>query len=206
MEWIVKSFQQYPELAIFLTLGLGYWVGNLKLGKFNLGSVTGVLLAGVLVGQMHITISPNVKSVFFIMFLFAVGYGVTAILQSTAAGIGLAVAGVPFATILFPVVFWVYSKSGAAWGTIFLVWAIFCGTFDNFLRPLLIKRGADLPLLLIFAGVIGGLIAFGVIGLFIGPVVLAVAYTLLVDWVSAGDPSDQHGEPPSTLTEAKHNA
>ena len=76
MEWIVKTFQQYPELAIFLTLALGYWVGSLKFGKFSLGAVTGVLLAGVLVGQMHITISPNVKSVFFIMFLFAVGYGV----------------------------------------------------------------------------------------------------------------------------------
>ncbi len=76
MDWVVTSFQTYPELAIFLTLGLGYWIGNLKLGKFSLGSVTGVLLAGVLVGQMHITISPHVKSVFFIMFLFAVGYGV----------------------------------------------------------------------------------------------------------------------------------
>jgi putative transport protein len=76
MEWIIKTFQGYPELAIFLTLALGYWIGALKFGKFNLGAVTGVLLAGVLVGQMHITISPNVKSVFFIMFLFAVGYGV----------------------------------------------------------------------------------------------------------------------------------
>lgn len=76
MEWIVKSFQQYPELAIFLTLALGYWIGGFKLGKFSLGSVTGVLLAGVLVGQMHITISRNVQSVFFIMFLFAVGYDV----------------------------------------------------------------------------------------------------------------------------------
>jgi putative transport protein len=76
MQWIIGSFQQYPELAIFLTLALGYWVGSLKVGKFNLGAVTGVLLAGVLVGQMQITISPNVKSVFFIMFLFAVGYGV----------------------------------------------------------------------------------------------------------------------------------
>jgi len=76
MAWIIESFRQYPELAIFLTLALGYWVGNLKVGKFSLGAVTGVLLAGVLVGQMHIAISPNVKSVFFIMFLFAVGYGV----------------------------------------------------------------------------------------------------------------------------------
>jgi len=76
MEWLVRSFQLHPELAIFLTLALGYWVGNVKLGTFSLGSVTGVLLAGVLVGQMNITISANVKSVFFIMFLFAVGYGV----------------------------------------------------------------------------------------------------------------------------------
>ena len=67
------------------------------------------------------------------------------------------------------------------------MWAVLCSVFDNVVRPLLIKRGADLPLLLIFAGVVGGLIAFGVIGLFIGPVVLAVAYTLLADWVADGE-------------------
>jgi putative transport protein len=76
MDWIVNTFRQYPELAIFLTLAIGYWAGNIKFGKFKLGAVTGVLLAGVIIGQMHITISPNVKSVFFLMFLFAVGYGV----------------------------------------------------------------------------------------------------------------------------------
>jgi len=77
-------------------------------------------------------------------------------------------------------------------GTGLLVWAIFCATFDNVVRPMLIKRGADLPLLLIFAGVIGGLIAFGVIGLFIGPVVLAVAYTLLIDWMSENEGPPQN--------------
>jgi predicted PurR-regulated permease PerM len=55
---------------------------------------------------------------------------------------------------------------------------------DNILRPILIKRGADLPLLLILLGVIGGLLAFGLLGLFLGPVILAVAYTLLQHWVS----------------------
>jgi predicted PurR-regulated permease PerM len=54
---------------------------------------------------------------------------------------------------------------------------------DNVLRPMLIQRGADLPLLLIFAGVIGGLLAFGLVGIFVGPVVLAVAYTLLQAWI-----------------------
>jgi predicted PurR-regulated permease PerM len=67
-----------------------------------------------------------------------------------------------------------------------LAWALVVGLLDNFLRPILIKRGADLPLLLIFAGVIGGLVAFGIVGIFVGPVVLAVAYTLLDDWVAAG--------------------
>ena len=140
----------------------------------------------------------------------ALGVIVTAIVQAGLAGIGLAIAGVPFTAILTVLMFvlavaqigagpvligaviWVYSKSGVAWGTVFLVWAIFCGTLDNVLRPMLIKRGADLPLLLIFAGVIGGLIAFGIIGLFIGPVVLAVAYTLLGAWVAADDSPDQH--------------
>jgi predicted PurR-regulated permease PerM len=58
---------------------------------------------------------------------------------------------------------------------------------DNVLRPVLIRMGADLPLLLIFAGVIGGLLAFGLVGIFVGPVVLAVAYTLLEAWISDGE-------------------
>jgi putative transport protein len=76
MSWLVNTLRTYPEIAIFLTLAIGFFVGNLKIGKFTLGSVTGVLLAGVLVGQARITISSNVKSVFFLMFLFAVGYSV----------------------------------------------------------------------------------------------------------------------------------
>jgi len=99
----------------------------------------------------------------------------------------LAIAQIGPAPVLIGAVIWTYSRNGVIWGTGLLVWSIFCGTFDNVVRPMLIKRGADLPQLLIFAGVIGGLIGFGVIGLFIGPVVLAVAYTLLVDWVSEAD-------------------
>ena len=85
--------------------------------------------------------------------------------------------------VLLPAVVWVYWSGDSAWGTFLLVWTLVVGTMDNFLRPLLIKKGADLPLLLIFAGVIGGLITFGVVGIFVGPVVLAVAYTLLDAWV-----------------------
>ena len=68
---------------------------------------------------------------------------------------------------------------------------------DNFLRPFLIKRGADLPLILILVGVIGGLLAMGIIGLFIGPVVLAVDYTLLDAWIKEDDqPASALVEPP----------
>ncbi|HEY4323600.1 MAG TPA: aspartate-alanine antiporter [Mucilaginibacter sp.] len=76
MDWLQQTFQKYPELAIFLALAVGFFIGKIKLGKFSLGSVTGVLLIGLVVGQMDIAISPNVKSVFFLMFLFAIGYSV----------------------------------------------------------------------------------------------------------------------------------
>jgi predicted PurR-regulated permease PerM len=72
------------------------------------------------------------------------------------------------------------------WGIFLLVWSLVVVTLDNVLRPVLIKKGADLPLLLIFAGVIGGMLGFGLIGLFIGPVVLAVTYTLLESWIADG--------------------
>lgn len=76
MHFLVDTLKEHPEIAIFLTLAVGYFIGSIKFGKFSLGPVTGVLLAGVLIGQLHITISPHVKAVFFLMFLFAVGYGV----------------------------------------------------------------------------------------------------------------------------------
>ena len=76
MSWLVETLRQNPEIAIFLALAMGFLIGGVKIGKFSLGNVTGVLLAGVLIGQLNITISPNVKSVFFLMFLFAVGYSV----------------------------------------------------------------------------------------------------------------------------------
>src|SRR5262245_65181475 len=76
MKWLFDMLRQYPEIAIFLTLALGFWVGQWRFGKFSLGVVTSTLLAGVLIGQLDISISSNVKSVFFLMFLFAVGYGV----------------------------------------------------------------------------------------------------------------------------------
>jgi predicted PurR-regulated permease PerM len=136
----------------------------------------------------------------------ALGVGVTALVQSALGGIGLAIVGIPFAglltavmlmlciaqlgpaLVLIPAVIWVYWSGDTGWGTFLLVWSVIVGTMDNFLRPMLIKLGADLPLLLILAGVIGGLFAFGLVGIFVGPVVLAVAYTLLGEWISEENP------------------
>jgi predicted PurR-regulated permease PerM len=135
----------------------------------------------------------------------ALGIVVTAIIQTSISGIGLVITGVPAAPVLtavifmlclaqvgpplvlIPAVIWLYSKDGALWGTILLVISIFAMTIDNVIRPVLIRKGADLPLVMIFAGVIGGLLTFGILGLFIGPVVLAVSYTLLESWVLGGE-------------------
>jgi putative transport protein len=76
MNFIVTTLRERPEIAIFLALAIGFWFGKFKFGSFSLGVVTSTLLAGVLIGQLNITISPHVKSTFFLMFLFAVGYSV----------------------------------------------------------------------------------------------------------------------------------
>jgi putative transport protein len=74
--WFATTLRSYPEIALFLSLAIGYYVGGFSYRGFALGAVTSTLLAAILIGQLGITISPNVKSVFFLIFLFAVGYGV----------------------------------------------------------------------------------------------------------------------------------
>lgn len=76
VDWLVTTLRSYPELAIFLALAIGFAVGPLKFAGFSLGNVTATLIAAVIIGQLGITVSPNVKAAFFIMFIFAIGYGV----------------------------------------------------------------------------------------------------------------------------------
>lgn len=132
----------------------------------------------------------------------ALGVGLTAVIQSTLAGISLTIAGAPFAGLLsmaiflcylgqigslpvmIPTIAWMYWSGQFGWATFLVVATAVIAGLDNVLSPLLIRKGVDLPILLILAGVIGGLIAYGLVGIFIGPVVLAVAYTLLNAWVA----------------------
>lgn len=138
----------------------------------------------------------------------AIGIVVTALIQSLLGGLGLWLAGIPGVMLLTAFMFlltiaqigpipvlavaagWLFWKGQMLWGFVLLVWMVVVGSIDNLVRPVLIRRGADLPMLLIFAGVLGGLVAFGVIGLFVGPVVLAVSYTLIKAWVNQAEAAE----------------
>jgi predicted PurR-regulated permease PerM len=135
----------------------------------------------------------------------ALGVVVTALVQSILGGIGMAVTGVPFpgvltalmfmlclaqigpAPVLLPAVAWMYYDERSTAATILLVISVITLMLDNFLRPALIKRGADLPMLVILAGVIGGLMAIGLLGIFVGPALLAVSYALVNAWIAEGE-------------------
>ncbi|WP_431283561.1 AI-2E family transporter [Humitalea sp. 24SJ18S-53] len=145
-----------------------------------------------------------------------VAYGVvgTAALQGVLMAIGLAIAGIPgaaalgFLTMLFSVsqilgplnvaiwggaAWWLYDQGSLGWAIFMALWgAVFVSTADNIVRPMLISRGMDMPLSLVLVGVFGGFVAFGFLGLFIGPTLLAVAFSLLQAWRRAR---------PSKLTE-----
>lgn len=148
----------------------------------------------------------------------ALGVGVTALVQALLGGIGLALTGIPFATlltalmfmlciaqigvmpVLLPAIIWLYASGHSNWGTFLVIWALIVVNLDNFLRPWLIRRGANLPLLLIFVGVIGGIISMGLVGIFIGPLLLAVSYTLLNSWLQQ-EPEPPRGTPGPTSEE-----
>jgi predicted PurR-regulated permease PerM len=139
----------------------------------------------------------------------ALGIVVTAVTQSALGGIGLAVAGVPAAGIITAVmlmlclaqigpllpllggVAWLFWHGSHVVAALLLVWSIMIAMLDNFLRPILIKRGVNLSMLLILSGVLGGMFAFGIVGLFIGPVILAVTSTILNAWINEQPPSPQ---------------
>jgi predicted PurR-regulated permease PerM len=147
-----------------------------------------------------------------------VGLGVvlTPLIQAILAGIGMAVAGAPrvgllamavllsclaqagpIPALLIPVA-WLYARGSVFAASGLLVWAILVHASGPVVRPLLIKRGVDLPMVIIISGVIGGVMAFGAVGLFIGPVLLAVAASLLESWM-ADDEAAERDSPPRPL-------
>jgi predicted PurR-regulated permease PerM len=132
-------------------------------------------------------------------------YGIlgTALVQAVMAAFGFLIAGVPGAAllsfmvfflsvvpggpplILFPAAFWLFHQGSTGWGIFMLIWGVIVSTIDNFIKPWLISQGSDMPLILILFGVLGGAMAFGFIGVFIGPTLLAVGYRVVSEWANA---------------------
>jgi predicted PurR-regulated permease PerM len=130
-----------------------------------------------------------------------------ALIQSTLAALGFALMGVPMAglwallvlilaiaqlspmLVILPVIFYVFSTSGGTVGSvIFAIWCVLVGLCDNVLKPLFLSRGVQVPMLVMMIGSLGGMLAMGILGLFIGAVVLAVGYQIWMAWALAGQP------------------
>lgn len=162
-------------------------------------------------GQNLLKISKNT--------LIGVVYGIlgTALLQGLLAAIGFWIAGIPGATFLGlitfflslvpmgppliwgPAALWRFSENENSWGVFLILWGILViASVDNFMKPYFISRGSDMPLLLVLLGIMGGAIAFGFIGIFIGPTLLALAYSLIVEWTTTRSKAAEH------FSHAKH--
>jgi predicted PurR-regulated permease PerM len=131
-----------------------------------------------------------------------------ALIQSVLAGIGFLVAGLPGAglwavlfligavlqvgaLVLVPAVLYMFAISSPTKAMIFLVWCVIVAVIDNFLKPLLLGRGAAVPIAVVFFGAIGGFIALGLLGLFVGAVVLSIGYKVSLAWLEHGPPATQ---------------
>jgi predicted PurR-regulated permease PerM len=132
----------------------------------------------------------------------AVVYGIlgTSLLQGVVAAIGFAIARVPgavtlgFVTFLLsllpggppivaaPAAFWLYRQGSLAWAVFIMAWGLMVGALDNVVKPLLISRGGSTPMILVMLGVLGGALAFGLIGMFLGPTLVAVGYSMFEQW------------------------
>jgi len=154
-------------------------------------------------------------------------YGIlgTALVQAVVAGIGFTIAGVPgaillgvltffFAVIPFgppivwlPAAFWLFAQGSPGWGVFMLIWgALGISSVDNIIRPLLISQGTRMPFVLVFCGLVGGALAFGLVGVFLGPVLLAVGYRLIDEWTSLESPlGPEHAGEPAASPENSAN-
>ncbi len=143
----------------------------------------------------------------------AVVYGIlgTSLLQGVVASIGFAIAGVPgavslgFVTFLLslvpggppivaaPAAFWLYRQGSPGWAVFIMGWGVMVGALDNVVKPLLISRGGSTPMILVMLGVLGGALAFGVIGMFLGPTLVALGYSLFEQWAVSAAGKQENG-------------
>lgn len=193
------------QFAVAIVIAGVLWVNTRSANRAALalgGRVAGQQGAGF----VHLAVG-TVRSV-------ARGIVGVALIQATLAGLGFLAVGVPAAgllalvclllcvmqigllPILIPVVIYVFTRDSTPVAVAFLIWSVFVGLIDNVLKPILLGRGAQVPMLVVFVGAIGGFLSSGILGLFIGAVVLALGYQLFVAWLSEG------AEPPQDAVAA----
>ena len=190
------------SLAAFVSFFL-YRDGNALLGVI---AVTMRKVMGEGAESIQLTVSQTVRGVMY-------GLLGTALAQALVAAIGFFIAGVPAVPLLSVLVFltslipfgpplvwgsaalWLFAHGQTGWSIFMAIWgAVLISGVDNVVRPMLISRGSSLPFLLTLLGVLGGLIAFGFVGMFIGPTLLAVGYSLISDWTGTRDPIVRHDD------------
>jgi len=218
---VLAKLQPYASMATSWMLARLSQIGFFLLHLVLMLIVCGLLYskgeaAARLVSRLAERISPHngaaiIQLVGQSIRAIALGVVVTAFVQASLGAAGIWVAGVPFAGLLSALllivclvqigpllpllgcVIWVYMNGSHLTATLLLVWSIGVTMLDNIMRPILIRRSVSLPMVLIISGVLGGLLSMGVIGLFIGPVILAVTYHVLLAWIDM---------PPSSSTAA----
>lgn len=190
------------SLAAFVSFFL-YRDGN---GLLSVIAVTMRKVMGEGAEAIQATVSQTVRGVMY-------GLLGTALAQALVAAIGFAIAGVPAVPLLSVLVFltslipfgpplvwggatlWLFAHGETGWSIFMAIWgAVLISGVDNVVRPMLISRGSSLPFLLTLLGVLGGVIAFGFVGMFIGPVLLAVGYSLMSEWTGTEDPIVKHDD------------
>jgi predicted PurR-regulated permease PerM len=213
-EWLLSGAailgQGTLELALCLFIAFFFYRDGLDAAK-RLNSAAGRLW-GERAPHLLDVVGATIKSVVY-------GTIGTAIAQSTLTALGLWLAGVPgvlllgFLTFLmaltpigaplvwFPAAIWLFYANATGWAVFLLLWGIFVvGGADNIIRPYFISRGSDLPFVLVFLGVLGGTLAFGFLGLFLGPTLLATGYEIVRDWARVDPPAAPSAlQPPGAL-------
>ena len=220
-----------PVSALVLGLGLSIGGGLVQLALsflicfflFRNGAATAQRVsAGVVrIGGGHAEYLLNLAG----STVRGVVYGVlgTALIQAVLAGIGFWLAGVPGAGVLalitlflslvplgpplvaLPAALWLYHQGSTGWATFVMIWGFFVGSIDNFLKPWLISRGGATPFLLILFGVLGGALAFGFIGVFLGPTLLAVGFRIVEEWFAQKPALEEPLRVPEAAGEFSHN-
>jgi predicted PurR-regulated permease PerM len=207
-QWFLGSIGSFGRLLLqfLLTTVIVAVMSTHGEAGAKIASQFGHRLAGDRGQQMVVLAGRAIRAV-------ALGVMLTSLADAIVGGIGLMIAGVPLAPVLtavmfifcvaqagpgivmIPAVIWMYVSGRYLMGTVLLLVTIVAIVIDNLLRPMLIRKEANLPMLLVLVGVLGGLAAFGLVGLFIGPALLAVSYTLLRAWIA----EDETPVPPATV-------